>query len=61
MPLLEQLYCEAQTEKLRESLLDDGVETLEDAYVKGFHHALAELKMRIEEKRHNGLPEPSRH
>jgi hypothetical protein len=46
--MIEQLYKETNPGDLKSSLYDDGVTTPEDAYVLGFHHALAELKMRID-------------
>lgn len=53
MPLLEQLYSEPRPENLRYDLIGDGIKTLEDAYMQGYRHALAELQVRIEEQRHN--------
>src|ERR1019366_3151344 len=42
------LYLEAAPDDLLHSdLIDEGIKTLEAAYVQGFHHGLAELKMRL--------------
>ena len=44
------LYLEAAPDAmLRADLKAEGIKTLEDAYVQGFRHGLAELKMRLAE------------
>ena len=47
---INKLYREAAPDDLlRADLLAEGIKTLEDAYVQGFRHGLAELKMRLAE------------
>jgi hypothetical protein len=46
---IEKLYKEPMPENLRADLIDEGIKTLEAAYVQGFRHGLAELKMRLAE------------
>ena len=43
------LYKEPAPENVRADLMDEGIKTLEDAYMQGIHHGLAELKMRLAE------------
>jgi hypothetical protein len=50
--LILQLYQEPRPKHLRKNLRADGVTSLEAAYTRGWQHALAELKCRLE------LPKP---
>lgn len=62
LPLIDQLYGEAanDSDTLVQSLYDDGVTTMRDVYIKGFHHALAELRMRMMERQNDpSSPTPS--
>ena len=45
--VINELYFTPPTDRLHESLVDDGIVKIEDAYVRGYQHALAELKMRV--------------